>query len=898
MLCLTLLLQYLIQCNLKFDWLTAKYHRKSLKEHGTWLVHHVRASFKCKTLDSRVRLDLVISSSLVFGRIPVQTASTLVRRPVNKMAATGGLTEEQKRRIDENKRKALEKRAQRANQQGTAFSPKPATASNKLWRPSCVTSKPGNFGQSSTSATANSACIQSGAMSIPKSPPAYQQKQPLQPYQVQQPVAATGATQKTITQFYSNSSNSSRPGGVSKQSPQRQNNNILWSKGGGSGASRGGGRGSGSTQSWGSNNVLKPGGSLSNGVSITGHCILVSRSRFVADVGYHAKLIEIFKSIPSKSYDVNTKKWSFSLSHYDELVKAVQVLKSEVVLKPLPNSVCLAFRSQRSGKHTTLEVPEADLSGVDTKLAQGLMPFQKKGVDFAIHRGGRALIADDMGLGKTIQAICVACYYRTEWPILVVSPSSMRFSWAESFLKWIPSLEEYEVNVVTSGRESVSCGLVNVISYDLMARKTKALQASGFKVIIMDESHFLKSYKTARTKAALPLLKAASRVILLSGTPALSRPSELFQQISVVNPRLFPSFHDFSLRYCDAKQTQFGWDYSGSSNLNELHLLLEEKVMIRRLKKDVLGQLPSKVRQVVIMDPSSVKTGNQSLKCAAKDMEKKKSDTQGTLLKYFSETGLAKIPALKEYVIDLAECGHKFLVFAHHQKVMDALAEALLKKKIKIIRIDGNTSSYMRNELVEKFQTNDSYQVAVLSITACNAGITLTAASTVLFAELFWNPGILVQAEDRVHRIGQQESVTVRYLIAKQTADDYIWPLIQKKLSILSKAGLSKDDFGEADTTELKDPKQKSILSFFEQSFFEEDDQFSQEDMDMLEAAEAATGGSNTDSNNSEQHSCNTQELMSQDACGLSKTNTGLFSSFYFEKSPMATPKIKKPRMN
>lgn len=188
------------------------------------------------------------------------------------MAATGGLTEEQKRRIDENKRKALEKRAQRANQQGTAFSPKPATATatNKLWRPSCITSKPGNFGQSSTSATTNSACIQSGAMSIPKSPPAYQQKQPLQPYQVQQPVAATGSTQKTITQFYSNSSNSSRPGGVSKPSPQRQNSTPLWSKGGGSGASRGGGRGRGgggggghaSTQSWGSNNVLKPGGKL------------------------------------------------------------------------------------------------------------------------------------------------------------------------------------------------------------------------------------------------------------------------------------------------------------------------------------------------------------------------------------------------------------------------------------------------------------------------------------------------------------------------------------------------------------------------------------------------------------------------------------------------------------
>nr|XP_054767877.1 SWI/SNF-related matrix-associated actin-dependent regulator of chromatin subfamily A-like protein 1 [Lytechinus pictus] len=812
------------------------------------------------------------------------------------MAATGGLTEEQKRRIEENKRKALEKRAQRANQQASSIPATLTTSSNKLWRPSCLTSKPINgdrsdmtskqrsYEQSATSVTTNNSCIQSNAMSIPQSPQPNQHEQPLKPYQVQQPVAATGTTQKTITQFYGNanssgvkSTSSSKTVNVSKPAHQGQSKVNLWSNG-----DRGGGRGSGGTPSWSSSNALKPSGSFTGGSSLTGHCVLLSRSRFVADIGYHSKLIEIFKAIPSKSYDVTTKKWSFSLTHYDEFMKAVQVLKNEVEMKPLPNSVCLAFRSQRSGKHTTLEVPEADLSGVDTKLAQGLMPFQRKGVDFTIHRGGRALIADDMGLGKTIQAICVACYYRSEWPILVVSPSSMRFSWAEAFLKWIPSIEEYEVNVVTSGRESVSCGQVNIISYDLMARKTKALQAVGFKVIIMDESHFLKSYKTARTKAALPLLKAASRVILLSGTPALSRPSELFQQVSVVNPRLFPSFHDFALRYCDAKQTHFGWDYSGSSNLTELHLLLEEKVMIRRLKKDVLGQLPSKIRQVVIMDPSFVKTGSTSLKCAAKDMEKKsKSDQHGTLLKFFGETGLAKIPALKEYVIDLAESGHKFLVFAHHQKVMEALAEALIKKKIKIIRIDGSTSSYMRNELVEKFQTNDSYQVAVLSITACNAGITLTSASTVLFAELFWNPGILVQAEDRVHRIGQQDSVTVRYLIAKNTADDYIWPLIQKKLSILGKAGLSKDDFGDADMTELKDPKQRSILSFFEQSFFE-DDPLSQEDLDLLEAAEAT----------------NKPDTSSQDVSGLQKTDTGLFSSFYFEKSSVDGPKIKKPRMN
>ncbi|XP_071484224.1 SWI/SNF-related matrix-associated actin-dependent regulator of chromatin subfamily A-like protein 1, partial [Diadema antillarum] len=705
--------------------------------------------------------------------------------------------------------------------------------------------------------------------------------------------------QRSITQFYS--STSSKSGTTKSVANGANSRNSGWNKGrGGSNVNQ---RGQGT------NTVVKPGGLTSGTPGTSGTCVLVSRSRFMVDIGYHAKLIEIFKSLSSKSYDANTKKWSFSLAEYEELMEAVKVLKGEVEVKPLSTSVCLAFRSQLRGQTTSLDVPEASLDLVDLKLVQALMPFQRKGVDFAIHRNGRALIADEMGLGKTIQAICVACHYRTEWPTLVVTPSSMRYSWAEAFLKWIPSLEEHEINVVTSGKENVACGLVNIISYDIMSRQMKALLAKRFKVVIMDESHFLKNYKTARTKAALPLLKAAYRVILLSGTPALSRPAELFNQVNIINPKLFPSFHEFAVRYCDAKQNHWGWDYSGSSNLSELQLLLEEKVMVRRLKRDVLTQLPSKMRQVVMMDPGIVKTGSMSLKSAAKEMEKKKnkSDQHGALLKYFSETGVAKIPALREYIIDLAECGHKFLVFAHHQAVLDAMTEALQKKNIRYIRIDGSTTSHHRKELVDKFQTNDSYQVAVLSITACNAGITLTSASTVLFAELFWNPGILVQAEDRVHRIGQQDSVTVRYLIAKGTADDYIWPLVQKKLSTLSKAGLSRDDFKEADTTEFKDPRQRSILSFFEQSFFE-DDELSQEELDILDAAESTGCGSVAASNSSseagkaETTKCSTATTNhSATTVGKpvqpSSANMSLFNSYSSTNAASFAPPVKKARM-
>ncbi|XP_019635007.1 PREDICTED: SWI/SNF-related matrix-associated actin-dependent regulator of chromatin subfamily A-like protein 1 [Branchiostoma belcheri] len=570
----------------------------------------------------------------------------------------------------------------------------------------------------------------------------------------------------------------------------------------------------------------------------TGTCVLLSRERFEVQVGYCAPLIEVFKQMPTKYYDMQTRVWSFELKDYEKLSK-VQKAQLPVQLSPLPKSVLTTFKNQLKGKMTEeldRRVPEADLSRVEPKLVNTLLPFQRKGVNFAIWRNGRVLIADDMGLGKTMQALCVAAYYRQEWPLLIVTPSSLRLTWAEAFHRWLPSVDPQAITVMLTGKDNPRSGQVTITSYDLMVRCSQQIRARGYRVIIMDESHVLKNFKTARTKAALPLLKTASRVILLSGTPALSRPSELFTQLSAVEPRLFSSFHEFGVRYCEGKQTAFCWDYSGSCNMKELQLVLEERVMIRRLKKDVLSQLPSKQRQVVVMEPGVVNM--KSFQAAATEMTKKhknNAEQRGALLQYFNETALVKIPHIKDYVLDLLESDRKFLVFAHHQIVLDSLGDVLDKKGYGYIRIDGKTPSDMRQQLCDRYQLKDSCQVALLSITAASTGLTLTAASLVVFAELFWNPGVLVQAEDRAHRIGQQDCVNVHYLVARGTADDYIWPLVQGKLDVLSKAGLTKDDFSTADTTSFRDPKQESILSYLEQSFSCDDPE---DDMALLEAME------------------------------------------------------------
>uniref|UniRef100_A0A4W4H7A0 SWI/SNF-related matrix-associated actin-dependent regulator of chromatin subfamily A-like protein 1 n=1 Tax=Electrophorus electricus TaxID=8005 RepID=A0A4W4H7A0_ELEEL len=559
--------------------------------------------------------------------------------------------------------------------------------------------------------------------------------------------------------------------------------------------------------------------------TVKGRCTLISRSRLEVDVGYHADVIGVFKQMPSKNYDMKTRKWSFLLEDYGKLSESL-IHISAVEIEPLPRAVLQTFSSQfEKSQVRAADVPAADLSAVDPVLTRSLMPFQLHGVHFAVSREGRLLLADDMGLGKTVQAICIAAYYQKEWPLLVVAPSSVRFTWAEAFQRWLPSIAMDSINIVLKGRDSLCSGLVNIVSYDLLSKMDKQQLASPFGVLIMDESHFLKNIKTARCRAALPLLKETKRVILLSGTPAMSRPAELYTQILAVKPTLFPRFHEFGVRYCDAKQLPWGWDYSSSSNLAELKLLLEESLMLRRLKSDVLSQLPAKQRKVVTVTTDGMDSRTKAaLSAAATDLASRrhnKMQEKEALLVFFNHTAEAKIRAILEYMSDMLECGRdKFLVFAHHKRVLDSITKHLSDKTVGYIRVDGSTPSAERQQLCERFQFSPQCRVAVLSIMAANMGLTLHAADLVVFAELFWNPGILIQAEDRVHRIGQTSCVDIHYLVAKVTSQ------LQ---------------------SQMNDPKQQSITEMFQRSF-------SEEDVDESVLLEAVTDWEDTEHHGSVSH--------------------------------------------
>ncbi|KAG5452086.1 SWI/SNF- matrix-associated actin-dependent regulator of chromatin sub A-like protein 1 [Clonorchis sinensis] len=571
---------------------------------------------------------------------------------------------------------------------------------------------------------------------------------------------------------------------------------------------------------------------------VTVVCYLSSRSTFEVQARYHAGLSELYKSMPTRQYNPTTRKWSFGLTDYNEFVRRAKAMPG-IAIDGLPSAVFKTFKSAFSANPSEAVEGNSTVKNLTDylpgDLVRVLFPFQREGVSLALARSGRVLLADDMGLGKTIQALAVAAAYRSDWPLLIVAPSSVRFSWRDQCLRWLSGplrITSADILVVANGRDmeginQYTTRLITIISYDLMAKHAEQLRLCHFGVIIMDESHFLKNSKASRTKAAIPLLKATKRVLLLSGTPAVSRPAELYSQISGVAPNLFRGgFHEFGLRYCAAKECPWGWDYTGCSHMTELQLILEESIMIRRLKSDVLSQLPPKRRELVVLDPNVIKAGR--LKFHAKRMVTSSlpsDERRAAMLQYFHETASVKVPALQQYVLDLVEVGRKFLVYAHHTEVLDALSNLLMEKSIDFIRIDGRTNSEQRSVVCRKFQQEENCLVALLSITAAGTGLNMTAASLVVFAELYWNPGALVQAEDRAYRIGQQDSVSVRYLLAEGTADDYIWSLIEKKLNVLSKAGLNQETFRTADTTRLGTTVQQSILDFFESELMTDDDE-------------------------------------------------------------------------
>jgi SWI/SNF-related matrix-associated actin-dependent regulator 1 of chromatin subfamily A len=283
----------------------------------------------------------------------------------------------------------------------------------------------------------------------------------------------------------------------------------------------------------------------------------------------------------------------------------------------------------------------------------------------------------------------------------------------------------------------------------------------------------------------------------------------------MIRPDAFADFKDFGNRYCDPKMSNFARviEYKGATCTQELHFMLKHSLMIRRLKSEVLSELPPKTR-IKISIEIDAKTerwldrematlqgqtgkgtgglpgflGRASLDentlygdGPADDDNKNSGEALAQMMVMYKKTGIAKVEGAINFLTDMMENEVKFLIFAHHLECLDRIEEFINKKDKKYIRIDGSVNPLNRQQAVNKFQSQDDITVAILSLTAASQGITLTKASTVVFLEMHWTPGIMFQAEDRCHRVSQKNNVTCYYLYTESGIDPFLYENIEKK---------------------------------------------------------------------------------------------------------------------
>lgn len=366
---------------------------------------------------------------------------------------------------------------------------------------------------------------------------------------------------------------------------------------------------------------------------------------------------------------------------------------------------------------------------------------------------------------------------------------------------------------------------------------------TGFKTLVLDESHYCKDSEAQRTMAAQKISTTMAHAICLSGTPILNRPQEIWSQTQIVSPKLFPRFWDFGLRFCNGHQTPFGWDFSGSSNLEELDKILRSTMMIRRTKDQVLKELPDKRRVTIpfiieeklekryrkeaepalqriarlkqerdewkaVLSAMDLPEQKKFLAAHAADAARK-GKLKGMIVQDLEKVKQAaldvKLDQAIKFILDTHEQQGKILVFATHHDTIDKTKAALEKHGIKVGVIDGRVNPASRDPIKDGFQTGDT-EILVCGIRAASEGLTLTASSTVIFLECDWNPSRHDQAEARVHRIGQKNAVTIYYLVALGTIEESIVRMIDAKREVVNSA------MGESDKTLLEDGILDSIL--------------------------------------------------------------------------------------
>lgn len=450
-----------------------------------------------------------------------------------------------------------------------------------------------------------------------------------------------------------------------------------------------------------------------------------------------------------------------------------------------------------------------------------LRNYQQKGYEWLnmmaeVNAG--TLLADDMGLGKTLQAIASIVYWQEQNPklkVLIVCPASLIYNWKNEFEKFAPTLilSIYHGTDRDFSEFLQSGNNVLISSYSIVRNDIDEFTKHVWDAVVLDESHHIKNYQAKQTQAVLRLI--GKRRIILNGTPIMNNVSDLFPQLSFLLPQLFHSYKKF--------RDDFEKPIQKTVSQNQMEILkkLTNPFILRRTKEIAAPDLPKKTESVMWCEMDDVQQKayetiknqikkNILVEISDKGLNKAKLGVlQGItklrqacssprLLKEFDDfqnTPSVKIDQLIE-LLTTNLSGNKVIVFSQFLGTMELLSAEFEQKGIKYLSFSGSTPAKKRIELVLEFQDeNSDVQVFLLSLMAGNSGINLTRANYVFLVEPWWNKAVQQQAIDRVHRIGQDQHVFAYNMICKNTIEEKIIALQNKKQFISDEVISSDENF-------------------------------------------------------------------------------------------------------
>jgi len=473
------------------------------------------------------------------------------------------------------------------------------------------------------------------------------------------------------------------------------------------------------------------------------------------------------------------------------------------------------FIAQQEKKAAAIESSRAADANYDIPRPDGLeyLPYQRAGIAYGLAHQN-VLYGDEPGLGKTIEAIGTINAEPTLKRILVVCPASLKLNWRKELRKWL--VRPLSIGLAEGSRCHPEYSDITIINYDICDKNREKLHSIEWDAVILDEAHYLKNPKAKRTVAIygraakpkanppvefLPALKGR-RLMALTGTPIPNKTEEGYGLFHFLAPKEFPSAYTF--------QQLYG---SYGRRLHELQNKLRATFMVRRLKKDVLAELPAKRRSIIELasDPATVEAEmdawNERQDRIAElraTVELAKTDDNPSLYKQcvallkeavavaFEEmarvrhaTAVAKIPDVIEHLRNCIDQGEKIICFFWHHDVINAIADHFGKACVKVY---GPTPMAERQANVDRFQSDPTCTLIVGGFGPMGTGWTLVASSHVVFAELDWVPGNVTQAEDRAHRIGQHDSVLVEHMVLEGSLDARMAKILVAKQEIIDRA--------------------------------------------------------------------------------------------------------------